>query len=114
MLVLIISILFGIFIASFAIQNTTGVTIEFGQYTLTEIPLYMVAVGSLLLGLVTAYLISIVDAFSNTLKIHGKENSLKEAKRTVAELTKRVHELELENVRLNPDNKTSDTEDRSL
>lgn len=114
MLVLIASIVFGVVIASFAIQNTAGVTINFGQYTFSKVPLYMVAIGSLLLGLVIAYLISLIDEFSHVLKIHGKENALKEAKKSVAELTKRVHQLELENVRLNPDNKNSDAEDRSL
>ena len=34
------------------------------------------------------------------LKIHGKDSAIKEANKQVAELTKRVHQLELENERL--------------
>ncbi len=114
MFVLIIAVIFGLGIASFAIQNTAPVSIQLAQYTIPGVPLYGIAIGALLLGLLIAYIISMVDAFSSILKIHGKENALKEAKKTIAQLAKQLHELELENARLNPESKSSDVDDRSL
>ncbi len=100
MSVLIIIVIFGLAIAYFATQNTTGVTIRLAQYTWTQVPLYIVTVGSLLIGVFIAWIISLVDVISSTLTIHGKESAIKEAKKTIADLTKQVHHLELENTQL--------------
>jgi uncharacterized integral membrane protein len=55
MFVLIIAVMLGLVIGYFATQNTTPVTIHFGRYVLEEVPLYLAAVGSLLIGLFIAW-----------------------------------------------------------
>ncbi|MBI2617572.1 DUF1049 domain-containing protein [Candidatus Gottesmanbacteria bacterium] len=93
---LLIIILFGIGFAYFATQNTSGVTIYADSYVFSDIPLYVVILGSLLLGILLASIISVVNSLSTYFILRKKENTVKELKRTVAELIKRVHLLELE------------------
>ncbi len=79
------------------------------DYPVLDLPLYMIVIGSLLLGVCIAWIISFVGSVSSSFKIRGKESALKDAKRTIAELTKRVHQLELQNVELKT--KTGDVEE---
>ena len=100
MLALIVLFIFGIGVAFFATQNTQAISITLANYSLTGIPLYLIVLVSLLLGFVICWIISFVDVIASALKIHGKENTIKNANKQIAELTKRVHQLELENERL--------------
>ncbi len=100
MLALIVLIVFGIGVAFFATQNTQMISVTLANYSLTGIPLYFIVLGSLLLGFVVSWLISLVDVISSALKIHGKENTIKGANKQISELTREVHQLELENERL--------------
>ncbi len=100
MFALIVLVVFGIGVAYFATQNTQATSIVLGGYTLTGTPLYLIVLGSLLLGFVVSWIISLVDVISSALKIHGKDSAIKDSNKQIAELTKRVHQLELENERL--------------
>lgn len=100
MLALIILFIFGIGVAFFATQNTQAISITLANYPLTGIPLYLIVLVSLLLGFVVSWIISFVDVIASALKMHGKENTIKNAHKQISELTKRVHQLELENERL--------------
>lgn len=100
MLALIVLIIFGIGIAFFATQNTQTISIILADYHLNGIPLYLIVLVSLLLGFVVSWLISLVDVISSAFKIHGKDSAIKNANKQIAELTKNVHQLELENERL--------------
>ncbi len=100
MLALIVLVVFGIGVAFFATQNTQTISITLGNYPLTGVPLYLIVLVSLLLGFVVSWIISLVDVISSALKIHGKESAIKDANKQISELTKRVHQLELENERL--------------
>jgi uncharacterized integral membrane protein len=110
--VLIVTVIFGSIIAYFATQNTTLISVRFINYSLT-VPLYFIVIGSLFIGLVVSWIISMVDSVSSSLTIHGKESKLNEAKKETAELTKRIHELELENTKLKAKNGDSSPDDKS-
>lgn len=97
MIALLITILFGLGFAYFATVNTDRVTINFAQYSIPGLPIYIVILGSLLVGITLATIIHAVDSISNHLILRKKENTIKELKKTTAELIKRVHQLELSN-----------------
>lgn len=112
MLSLLILIIFGLGMTFFATQNTGSVHILFGNYVLYGIPLYIVVIGSLLLGIFASWLISLVDAFSSTLTLHWKDSQIKNAYKTIETLRKEKHDLEIENSRLlvmTEDNKEQET-----
>lgn len=100
MLVLIVGVIFGLVVGYFATQNTTPVTIELGQYVIKELPLYVVIVGSLLVGLFIAWILYIARTVSSRVTIYGKDTEVRKARRTVADLEQRCRELEEENGRL--------------
>lgn len=108
MIILLITILLSLLFAYFATLNTGWVEIKIDSYII-PLPLYIVILGSMLTGIVISTIIHFIDSFSNYLVIRRKENILKELKKTVAELIKRVHQLEireerreLENGQTNP------------
>lgn len=100
MFALIVLIVFGIGVAFFATENTQPVSITLARYPFTGIPLYLIVLGSLLLGFVVSWVISLVDVISSALKIHGKDSAIKDGNKQITELNKKLHELELENERL--------------
>ena len=100
MFALIVLVVFGIGVAFFATQNTQTISITLANYPLTGVPLYLIVLVSLLLGFVVSWIIRLVDVFSSALKIHGKENTIKDDNKQISELTKKMHQLELENERL--------------
>lgn len=100
MLVLILLLIVGSILVYISKFNFMPVSVNLGFYAISDIPLFYVIVGSLLFGLVLSYLIYIVNAISNSFTIHGKDKEIKTGKDDVLELTKRVHQLELENEKL--------------
>lgn len=98
--VIILAVIVGLGIGYFATQNTTLISLYLGPYITPGIPLYLVVIGTLLLGLLLAWVFSLVNSFSSKITLHGKENKIKEDEKTIAELTKEIHQLELENTRL--------------
>lgn len=97
---LIVLVVFGIGVAYFATQNTQAISITLAGYPLTGIPLYVIVLGSLLLGFIVSWILSLIGAISSAFKTHGKENTIKDANNQISELTKRVNQLELENEKL--------------
>lgn len=53
--------------------------------------------ASMLIGLILSYLIYTFGSISAALRLRGKEKEIKIYKDEVLELTKRTHQLELEN-----------------
>jgi lipopolysaccharide assembly protein A len=100
MLVLILFLVVGAFVVYISQYNFTPVTVNLGMYVIPNIPLFYVIVGSLLIGLVLSYLVSLVRAISNSFTIRGKDKEIKNNKNEVLELTKRIHQLEIENKKL--------------
>ncbi len=115
MLVLLILVIFGLAAAEFATQNTQTTSLIFANYTVRDVPMYAVALGGLLLGIFLSWIISLVDSVFSFFSIHGKDANLKESKKEVIELTKRVHKLEIENARLKTElHEPIDVDDKSL
>lgn len=98
--IVIFAVIAGLGIGYFGTQNTTLINLYFGPYVVPNIPLYLVVIGAVLLGLLLAWVFSLVNSFSSKMTLHGKENQIKEDERTIAELTKQIHQLQLDNVRL--------------
>lgn len=100
MLVLLVAVISGIAIAYFGMQNISPVTIRFNDYFWYDVPLYLVIVGSFLVGLFVAGILYFARSVSSTLMIYGKDRAIKKTKHTVADLEQRVRELETENSQL--------------
>lgn len=97
---LILAVLVGLAFAYFATQNTSGVTVNLFGSQWAGMPLYLIAVGALLFGLVVAWIINTLDWISNALTLHGKESKIKQVEHSMNNLQQKVHELELENAKL--------------
>lgn len=100
MLVLILFLIVGSILVYISQFNFMPVSVNFGLYTFSGIPLFYVIVGSLVFGLVLSYLVYLVHAISTSFTLWGKNNEIKKNKDEVLELTKRIHQLELENEKL--------------
>lgn len=113
MLNLIITILFGLIIAYFAAQNTGSVSLHFLNYEVSRVPLYIVVIGALLVGLFLSWIISLVNGIAAGFTLRGKENKITNYKKELADLTKRFHQLELENTKLKAET-NAPADDKSL
>jgi uncharacterized integral membrane protein len=100
MLVLILLLVVGSLLVYISKFNFVPVTVNLGVYVISNIPLFYVISGSLITGLVLSYVIYLVHAISTSFTLHGKDKEIKKDKDEVLELTKRVHQLELENEKL--------------
>lgn len=100
MLILILLLIVGSIFVFISKYNFMPVTINLGPYIFSNIPLFYVIIGSLVTGLVLSYVVYLVHAISNSFTLRGKDREIKKNKGDVLELTKRVHQLELENERL--------------
>lgn len=100
MLTLILLLVVGLILVYVSQFNFMLVSVNLGFYAFSNIPLFYVIVGSLLFGLVLSYAVYLVHALSASFTIRGKNNEIKKEKDEVLELTKRVHQLELENEKL--------------
>lgn len=99
MLVLILFLVVGSGLVYISKYNFTPVSVNLGIYIISDIPLFYVIVGSLVIGLVLSYLVYLVHSISTSFKFRGKDKEIKKNKDEVLELTKNVHQLELENER---------------
>ena len=100
MATLIVIVLFGLVIGYFAIQNTGTLSLNFLNYTIPDVPIYMVVGGALLVGLLLSWIISLVGNIATGFTIRGKENKIKDYKKENAQYLKQIHQLEIENTRL--------------
>lgn len=100
MIVLLILIVFGAAAAVFGTQNTDGVTINLANYTFSNIPLYLVVLVSMFIGILLSWIISVINGVATSFTMLGKDREIAHSERNIADLKKRVHELEIENERL--------------
>ncbi len=103
MTTLVLTGLIGLGLAFLATQNTQGVTLQVGNLIWANIPLYAVALGSLLFGLIISWLISGVNSFFSFIAMHGKNSEIKETNQTVEQLKNRIQELENERIVEHPE-----------
>ena len=109
MLAIIFTVVFSALVAYFATQNTGTISLQFASYSWTGIPVYIIVLTSLLTGLVFAWIFHLLNEISSSFAMRGKNKTIKEGKDENLELTKKVHQLEIENTKLS----TKD-EDKSL
>ncbi len=114
MLSLILLLILGSGIAFLSLQNTQLVTVTFLTYSVSNIPLYFVIIGSLMVGILMAYVLYLSKAISSGLTIRGQRNKLKHEKLENAELTKSVHQLELKNAGLKKESQPDSFDPKSL
>ncbi len=99
MFVLIVVIILGLIFSYFATQNTVGVTLKLNDLAL-QLPLYIIVLGSLLLGIVISWIMNLTDVFASFLTIHGKDSAIKQDRKVISNLKNKMHDLEIENARL--------------
>lgn len=80
--------------------NQEIVSINMGFYSMNEIPLFYVIVGSVLVGLVLSYIVQIIRNVSTYFEIRSKSKQIESDQEEILDLTKRVHQLELANEKL--------------
>jgi putative membrane protein len=100
MLILILFLIIGSGLVYISKFNFVPVTLNLGMYVFSDIPLFYVIVGSLIIGLVLSYLVYLVGTISTSFTLRGKDKEIKKDESDILELTKRIHQLELENEKL--------------
>lgn len=100
MLNIIILLMAGSVFAYISKDNLAPVTLNLANYSFANIPLFYVIVGSLLVGLVLSYIVQILGSIANSFVLRGNRQEIKSSQNEILELTKRIHQLELENEKL--------------
>ena len=113
MFALILLIVIGFGMAAFATQNVEAVSINLIGNTLTEIPLYTIVLGSMLLGILISYLISLVNSINSILTIHNKETTINAANKKIEALQETNHSLELDLAQLKNEHNISPISDEA-
>lgn len=96
MLSLILLLVIGSMLVYISKFNFVPVTVNLGLYTISDIPLFYVIVGSFIFGLVLSYFVYFINYIFTSFKFRGKNKEIKKDKDEILELTKRIHQLELE------------------
>lgn len=97
---LLITALAGIAFGVLATQNTTLVDIRLASYSFPQVPVYVVALGSLLIGVLLAASVHLIQSLSSFFVIQSKNSQLKHTEGTIKELEDKIRGLELENAGL--------------
>ena len=95
MLAIFLAVIFGLGVGYFATENTTPVALRFGEFVVENVPLYLVAVGSLLAGLIIAWLFYLARSVTGSMTTFSKARDTNTTiERGMADLDYRVRELE--------------------
>ena len=113
MLRLIILLVIGAVMVYIAQDNLTQVTLHLASYAFPDIPLFYIIVGSLLTGLSLGYIVSLVTSIFTGFTIRGKNKKIKQTKSEIVNLTKRIHQLELESEKLKNNSATHKPTDKN-
>ena len=105
---LIILIIFGLGMAYFATQNTGLIHLTVANFYSGGIPLYIVVIGSMLLGIFISWLISLVNSLTASFKMRKINSQMRNANRTIDELTKKNAALLKENDSLKKEQATEE------
>jgi len=100
MLTLLVTVVLGILFAIFATQNTGFVTLNFGGYVIQDIPIYLVVLIPLLVGTLLSFFLHLAKDLSQSMTINEEKGRIANLKTQLAEVTKTVHKLEIENTKL--------------
>lgn len=100
MLNIIFLLIAGSMLTYISSYNLGLVNVNLGFTTLSDIPLFYVIVGSILIGLVLSYILQIIRNIYTYLEIKSKTKEIKTGHDEIINLTKTVHQLELANEKL--------------
>lgn len=114
MLTLILLLVVGSFLAYLAQNNLMLVSVSFGPYTVSNVPLFYVIATSLVVGLVVSYVIYLVEIIAKSFMMRAKNIEIEKYKQEILELTKRVHQLELEKEKIKRTTVDQDDDPRAL
>lgn len=103
MATLIVTFIMAILFTFIAVQNTGSVTVNLFNTVFTNVPLFLVILGSLLVGLLLAGFVSAFESFASFLILKSKDTQISSAHTTIEELNKKLQDLKLENARLKED-----------
>lgn len=111
---LILLLVFGTGIALLAMQNATPVTLSLFTYTFPNLPLFYIMIGSMLTGIIFAYVIYLTNSIYTSFIIRGKDKKIRQERKELTELTKKLHQLEIENAKLKNETGTESIDEKSL
>lgn len=100
MIGLILGAITALFIFFFAFQNSQNVTVQFLNYVLNDVPLYLVVILSILAGIILSFVISIPGSISATVSMFNKDRKIKSTEKTLEKVANKVKGLEIENTKL--------------
>jgi len=80
--------------------NLELVSVNIGFYTIADVPLFFVIVVSLLVGFSLSYIVQLLINISTYLEMKSKSKEIKTGQEEILDLTKTVHQLELDNEKL--------------
>jgi len=110
---LILFLVIGGVMVYLAQNNLTLVTLRLGTYTFSGIPLFYIIIGSLLTGLGLAYFIYLINSIFIAFSMRRKDSAIKHGKSDIVDLTKQIHQLELENERLKNNSTVIEPQDKN-
>ncbi len=111
--ILILLLIVGGVMVYLAQNNLMLVTLHLGTYVFSGIPLFYIIIGSLLTGLCLAYLIYLINSIFTAFTMRRKDNKIKQGKSEIVDLTKQIHQLELENERLKNNSTVVEPQDKN-
>src|ERR1700690_53598 len=114
MIALVLFVIVGLLFALFATHNTSLVTVSFGQFVSYSIPLYVGLLFAFILGLAFSSLFYLLKSVTTNFQLRKNRMERKVTKNEIADLTKQIHKLELENERLKTQNGTDGRDTNSI
>ena len=111
--ILILLLVVGTVMVYLAQNNLILVTLHLGPYVFSDIPLFYVIIGSLLVGLGLAYLFYLINSIFMAFSMRRKDKKIKQGKNEIVDLTKQIHKLELENERLKNNSTDIEPQDKN-
>ncbi len=107
-------VIVGVLSAYISKTNTMLVSVKLGPYVISNIPLFYIILGSLIIGMTLSYLVNFIRSIFVSLTLRGKDNQIKKSKEEILELTRQVHQLELENEKLSHNSPEGDKDPNAL
>lgn len=113
MITLILFLLLGAGMVYLAQNNLSIVTLHLGPYIFSGIPLFYIIIGALIAGLILSYIAFLINSIFTGFTIRRKDKKIKQTKNEIVDLTKRIHQLELENERLKNNSTAIEPQDKN-
>jgi hypothetical protein len=107
MIGLILTLLIGLGIIFVSRNINSGINLSIGVYKFSNIPLFIITVGTYLLGILLAWIIEVPQSIATAFQIMGLGRTIKSGNNTISQLQNKIKSLEMENTRLQQRNNQS-------